>query len=393
MTKLSNDQNGGAASQAAIGPRTAASRKEKSVLAQYKKYEKAKVLRPVEIAKAAPLNGWLPRGAELKELLALKHGVVGEQIWRAALMEPVEDLTTRSAKHFRAQLVRLAYRLTRGTARLSLAARQRCDILANVVELIHAGSLIVDDIQDGSTVRRGAPALHIRYGVPLALNAGNWLYFWPFELIRKAGLSRHREVLAYERCQCMLLRAHFGQALDVGANIENIEQEEVPGVCLASMELKSGALMGFALALGGLLADVPERGLCVLDEFGHDLGISLQMFDDLGNVRGQREPAKQYEDLLLRRPSWVWACAAQEFSRDDYGRFVEVVRALPKREPLESWLERTGLIETCRRRAVEHMNAIFETLAEKLDKENISWSREVFRELREVGKGIAQAYV
>jgi hypothetical protein len=70
-----------------------------------------------------------------------------------------------------------------------------------------------------------------------------------------------------------------------------------------------------------------------------------------------------------------------------------VVRALPKREPLESWLERTGLIETCRRRAVEHMNAIFETLAEKLDKENISWSREVFRELREVGKGIAQAYV
>jgi hypothetical protein len=38
------------------------------------------------------------------------------------------------------------------------------------------------------------------------------------------------------------------------------------------------------------------------------------------------------------------------------------------------------------------MNATFEALADKLDKENISWSREVFRELRGVGKGIAEAY-
>ena len=241
---------------------------------------KSKVIRQVEIAKANPANGLLPGGAELKELLGLKHGVVGEEIWHAALMESVQDLTTRPAKQIRGQVVRLAYRLTSGAGRCSLAARERCDILANVAELIHAGSLIVDDIQDGSTMRRGAPALHIRYGVPLALNSGNWLYFWPFELIKKAGLSKQREILAYERCQRMLLRAHFGQALDVGADIENINQEKVPGVCLASMELKSGALMGFALLLGGLVADVPERGLSVLDEFGHDLGVALQMFDE-----------------------------------------------------------------------------------------------------------------
>lgn len=362
------------------------------MLTSYKKFEKSETIRDVEIAKPTHANNWLPGGAELKQLLALKHGVVCEKVWRVALMDPVEDLTTRSAKQIRGQLVRLACRLTSGAGRLSLAAQEQCDILAGVAELIHAGSLIVDDIQDGSTMRRGAPALHIRYGVPMALNAGNWLYFWPFELIRNAGLSKQGEILAYERCQRMLLRAHFGQALDVGADIENIRQDEVPGVCLASMELKSGALMGFALALGGLLADMPERGLSVLDEFGHDLGVALQMFDDLGNVQGKREPAKQYEDLLLHRPSWVWACAAQDYSRDNYRQFTEVVRQLPNREPLERWLERTDLIESCRRRAVEHMNATFETLADKLDEENVSWSRDVFRELRGVGKGIAEAY-
>ena len=96
--------------------------------------------------------------------------------------------------------------------------------------------------------------------------------------------------------------------------------------------------------------------------------------------------------FLLHRPSWVWACAAQDYSRDNYRQFTEVVRKLPNREPLERWLERTDLIESCRRRAVEHMNATFEALADKLDEENISWSREVFRELRGVGNGIAEAY-
>jgi geranylgeranyl pyrophosphate synthase len=367
-------------------------RKEKTVLAPYKRFEKTRSLRKVKVADSTHANGWLPGEAELKRLVALKHGVVGEEIWHAALMGPIHDLTVRSAKQFRGQLVRLGYRLTSGAVGFSPLARERCEVLASVAELIHAGSLIVDDIQDGSMMRRGAPALHIRYGIPLALNAGNWLYFWPFELIKRAGLSKQGEVLAYERCQRMLLRAHFGQALDVGASIEKIKQDEVPGVCLAAMELKSGALMGFALVLGGLLADVAERGLSVLDEFGQDLGVALQMFDDLGNVQGKREPAKQYEDLLLHRPSWVWACAAQEYSRDDYRHFTAVVRKLPDREPLERWLECTGLIESSRRRALEHINATFEGLADKLDKENISWSREVFRELRGVGKEIAEAY-
>jgi geranylgeranyl pyrophosphate synthase len=362
------------------------------VLAPYKRLERTRSLRQVKVTKSTHANGLLPGGAELKELLALKHGAVCEEIWRAALIDPIHDLTTRSAKEFRGQLVRLAYRLTSRAVRFSLVARERCDILASVAELIHAGSLIVDDIQDNSTMRRGASALHIRYGVSLALNAGNWLYFWPFDLIRRAGLSKPGEVLAYEHCQRMLLRAHFGQALDVGADIEKIEQAEVPGVCLAAMELKSGALMGFALVLGGLLADVPQRGLSVLDQFGHDLGVALQMFDDLGNMQGKREPAKQYEDLLLHRPSWVWACAAQHYSHDDYRQFTEVVRKLPNREPLERWLEQTGLIKSCRRRALAHMNATFEALADKLDKENISWSRQAFRELLGVGRSIADAY-
>lgn len=68
--------------------------------------------------------------------------------------------------------------------------------------------------------------------------------------------------------------------------------------------------MGFAMIMGGAIAGASERLLSILEEFGQELGVALQMFDDLGNVIGKCEPFKRYEDLELYRPSWVWACAA-----------------------------------------------------------------------------------
>src|SRR5882724_12857381 len=121
---------------------------------------------------------------------------------------------------------------------------------AEVVELIHAGSLVVDDIEDGSTIRRGKPALHIRYGLSTALNAGNWLYFWPFQLIRALELPNRTALSVYECYHRTLLRAHFGQAMDLGSRVDRLLQTRVPEVCLATMELKTGALMGFAMMLG-----------------------------------------------------------------------------------------------------------------------------------------------
>ena len=118
-------------------------------------------------------------------------------------------------------------------------------------------------------------------------------------------------LFAYERYNRTLLRAHFGQALDLGAKLPYMPQDSVAEVCLADMKLKTGALMGFAALLGGTVAQAnPITCLSALDAFGVDLGIALQMYDDLGNVIGKGDPQKRYEDLSLSRPSWAWACAA-----------------------------------------------------------------------------------
>lgn len=334
----------------------------------------------------------LPESRRLRDLLGLADATTVETILHSALLDPLADMTSTRGKRVRAQLVEFSYRLLHDDRPPSVNAARQCRLGGEAVEMIHAGSLVVDDIEDGSVMRRGRPALHMRYPMPIALNAGNWLYFWPFELLKEMRLRQTELHLAYDRCHRTLLRAHFGQALDLGARVNTLTQTAVPEVCLAAMKLKTGALMGFAALVGGAIAQAPEKLLVILDDFGRDLGVALQMFDDLGNVIGKCEPSKRYEDLILSRPSWVWACAAQGSCPGDYQDFVEVVRKLPEPGDLDAWIERHQLVQKTRQSARAHLDHSFDNLQNRLNAERVRWSARAFDELRGLGEEIAVAY-
>ena len=326
------------------------------------------------------------------ELLGFETVPEVENILLQVLFRPIADLTSNPGKRIRAQLVSFSYRLLNGDRAMSAAMIDRYRSCAEAIELIHAGSLIIDDIEDGSAVRRGRAALHKQYGTPLALNAGNWLYFWPAALLKDGALSEDDLLLIYKHYHQTMLRAHFGQALDLGTRVDTLAQHSVIEVCLASMRLKTGALMGFAALLGAALADASETLLSALNDFGRDLGVSLQMFDDLGNVIGKCEPSKRYEDLMLSRPSWVWACAAQNSSRTEYEKFVAAARKLPEAADLERWMEETGLMRQTRQSARTHLDRTFENLKARLNAEQIRWSNQAFDELYALGEKLAVAY-
>ena len=328
----------------------------------------------------------------LAELLGIDHSATVESALRAALLDPLATLTANPGKRIRAQLVTMTYRLFHDDRAVSLTAAKQCRDCAEVVELIHAGSLIVDDIEDGSAMRRGRPALHVQCGLPLALNAGNWLYFWPFELLKDAGLAAEQLVLAYERYNRTLLRAHIGQARDLGANVAQLPQRSVAEVCLAGMTLKSGALMGFAAALGGTVAGTSEPVQSLLEAFGIELGVALQMYDDLGNVIGKCDPQKRYEDLSLARPSWVWACAANSSDAYSYEEFLDAVANLPNSELLQSWFVAHDLVRIARAGARQQLDRSYERLEQGLRLAGIVWSARTFGELRQLGEEIAVAY-
>ena len=291
---------------------------------------------PQEVELDRASNGLLVDNANLTKLLGVKCGAALEDIIQIALLSPVEDLTSNHGKRIRGQLVHLSWRLVTEGDPFSVIGAKQCRTGAEIVELIHAGSLVVDDIEDGSRMRRGKPALHIRYGLPIALNAGNWLYFWPFELVKALDLPREITLSVYEYYHQTLLRAHFGQAIDLGSRVDRLLQSCVAEVCRASMTLKTGALMGFAMVLGGAIGGATKETILALGDFGRELGVALQMFDDLGNVLGIREPSKRYEDLTLYRPSWAWACAAKTSVPNGYHQFVSAVNKLPDTRELEA---------------------------------------------------------
>ncbi len=337
-------------------------------------------------------DGTLPDGAQLAELLGLDDVGAVSGVLSRALLDPIVDLTANRGKRIRGQLLGFSYRLINSEAAHSIVAAKRCRIAAEAVEFIHAGSLIVDDIEDGSPMRRGRPALHVRHGLPIALNAGNWLYFWPFELLKEMGVAKDQMLLIYDRCHRTLLRAHFGQAIDLGAQVHRLPRGEVAEVCTASMRLKTGALMGFAAMLGAVLAGGSEKLISIVDDFGRDLGVALQMFDDLGNTIGKCEPSKRYEDLILSRPSWVWACAANQSTARDYEEFLAAVSELPDAAHLESWIGANKLVPVTRNCAQSCLDHAFELLEARLDETGVSWSKRAFEELRALGEEIALAY-
>ncbi len=237
------------------------------------------------------------------------------ELWRKVLLGPVEDMLARPGKAFRAHLVEAAWALV-------ASDREVPKELGAVVEVLHAGSMVVDDIEDNSSTRRGAPALHAAYGLPVALNAGNWMYFWPFEILRSLQLAPAIEGLLMGRMVTTLCDCHRGQALDVAVFIGEIAQTHVPAVVAETTALKTGALMSLAASMGAAAAGAEPYQLVALETFGRRLGIALQKLDDLGNLSGHKDPAKRHEDLKNGRLSWPWAWAAESLDVEAFAKLT-----------------------------------------------------------------------
>jgi geranylgeranyl pyrophosphate synthase len=329
-----------------------------------------------------------PSPSQLARSLLLRFGGKVETELDASLLVLVRDILDRPSKRFRARAVEIGAQF--GTENSDRVADwiKRC---AEVIEILHTGSLVIDDIEDQSTMRRGAPCLHQTYGAELAINAGNWMYFWPLAMIGEGGFGPERELLIYRAYHRMVLEAHAGQALDTGVVIDQVEQSRVRDVCLASMELKSGAPMALALVLGAIVSGAPEGHIEALEAFGHGLGVGLQMFDDLGNFTGKKDPGKRYEELRNRRPSWVWVKAAELGDAAAYADFKCAVRSLPDDQALQAWAAKFGLLEAARAEALQHLERINRRLEMELGPDSRRLSS-ALEEVRGLSQQIAVGY-
>ncbi|MBM4361382.1 MAG: polyprenyl synthetase family protein [Deltaproteobacteria bacterium] len=265
------------------------------------------------------------RLAELADGAALQ---VPWRLWEQSLYAPLREFLRRPGKEFRGALVEACFRLAGSRDPVPPA-------LPLAVEALHAGSLIIDDIEDGATERRGAPALHRLTGVPTALNAGNWLYFWPMRLLDDVPLAPGARETATRLVNRTLLECHYGQALDLNATLSDLARGEVLGVVRAITELKTGSLMGLAAALGAVAGGAPDARVAAAARFGRDLGAALQMADDLSGLLSERRIHKGHEDLVNGTPTWAWAWLSVSLDARSFEALVDLLRGVRAGDPPE----------------------------------------------------------
>jgi len=137
----------------------------------------------------------------------------GESSWspqdESALLEPFSYTISNPGKDIRTQLM-AAFNLWINVP------EDKLKIIAKVVSMLHNASLMVDDIEDDSQLRRGAPVAHKIYGIPQTINTANYVYFLAYqELLAISGPSANLQTELVSIITSELISLHRGQGLEL----------------------------------------------------------------------------------------------------------------------------------------------------------------------------------
>lgn len=285
-----------------------------------------------------------------------------------ALIQPIREMIDRGGKSWRSYAALACVDLVGGNS------QQFVEWLA-WPELLHTGSLIVDDVQDRSAIRRGGASCHELYGEATAINAGNACYFLGELLLRKSTLSDRKKLSIYALYFETLRAAHAGQAIDIdgfdalmpevvaygrGAQLE----ERI----LAVHRLKSAVPASSLAQLGATLGDGTPQQANALGNFFEAVGLAFQIIDDVLNLRGFEDDLKNRgEDITAGKITLPVAKAMSRLGWSARRDLWDAVRAKPT-DPADiaaviDQLEACGAIEACRQQA----DALVETAWQPLD--------------------------
>jgi farnesyl diphosphate synthase len=178
--------------------------------------------------------------------------------------------------------------LVLASARLFGVARRCALQVAAAVEMVHAYSLVHDDLpaMDNSDLRRGRPTCHRQFDEATAVLAGDGLLTAAFEVL--AHPDTHGDPAV--RCELVSALAAAagaagmvgGQMIDLLAEHQNLDI----GAITRLQRMKTGAIIAYSCEAGAILAKAPAEIRTALRGYAHDLGLAFQIADDLLDVEG-----------------------------------------------------------------------------------------------------------
>jgi len=244
------------------------------------------------------------------------------------LSQPVWNLLKRSGKQWRPLF---GFLLLESLGTDSVPYEM---LLTVASELSHTGSLIIDDIEDDSLLRRGRECIHRLYGLDVAINAANTLYFLPFLILEThPGLDDHQRLGMHQSYVRKFVRSHFGQGLDIywsrEINRENLDRwnrDSLGAKILQMYTYKTSALIEGGVDFACIIARTDKRTRRACRDLARNFGVAFQITDDIHNFSESPRWRKHFaEDLLEGKLTYVIFRAMQKLPDPECKRLQEIL--------------------------------------------------------------------
>ncbi|MCS7094666.1 MAG: polyprenyl synthetase family protein [Thaumarchaeota archaeon] len=276
---------------------------------------------------------------------------------------PAWDLLDRGGKRWRPVLTMLTYEALGGEA-------EEIADLAVVTELIHNGTLAVDDVEDQSELRRGKPCVHVVYGQDVAINMGNTLYFLPIiAVLRKGSIPRSVVEKVLTIFVEEMTNLSLGQAIDIAWH-RSLSSNYDEHAYLTMCSLKTGSLVRMGMRFACSLANTDAATERALTRFGDSIAVAFQIQDDVLNLVGveheygkeiggdikegkrtlmvvhairtlPQDKSKRLEQILSSRPSDPFLIREAIDIMKEAGS-IDYARTFSRRIVMEAWAELDG---------------------------------------------------
>lgn len=193
------------------------------------------------------------------------------------LYEPIEYIMALGGKRMRPLLALMAAELFTDNWQKALKP-------AIGVEVFHNFTLMHDDIMDDAPLRRGKPTVHEKWNSNIAILSGDVMLVCAYELMLNADAAKLPHIL--KRFNRTAAGVCEGQQMDMNfSSRSDVSKEEY----IEMIRLKTSVLLGYALELGGIVADADQESVNLLYEIGEKIGIGFQLKDDILDVYGDPE--------------------------------------------------------------------------------------------------------
>lgn len=194
---------------------------------------------------------------------------------------------------------------------------------AVAVEILHNMFLIHDDIEDGDTMRRDRPTVWCKYGMPNALNVGDYLLGRAYRSILNSTLPAEKRLRLLDIFTLTYEKTVEGQALDInwrGDREFTIEKY------LRIVELKTAYYLTCGMVGGAVIAGAPKVVVEKLWELGHSIGPAFQIKDDLIDLsQGKGRGGQIGSDIKEGKPSFLYAYTLSKADTKDRDRLIKIM--------------------------------------------------------------------